>query len=232
MKITTKYEEILERLNALFPVDQVKSFPMSVTKDKLKGMAAFYIDARAVQRRLDETCIWKNEFKEGPQGGVLGGISVLIETGEGCREWVTRWDAADNSDIEATKGGISGAMRRAAVNWGVGRYLYNVPGQWLEMQEGGKRFKVAPRIPNEFIPGAPATGRAKKVQPAQPPSEPPTVSTEAAPPVVQIVLTPEQVSAFAAASEGKDRKAIRPIYNLILKGELSFEDALGQVGAL
>ena len=42
------------------------------------------------------------------------------------KEWVTKWDGAENTDIEAMKGGLSGSMKRAAVQWGIGRYLYKL----------------------------------------------------------------------------------------------------------
>ena len=166
--ITYDLSEIITRLSGYFPADQVKSFPMQVSKNTGKGLAAFYIDARAVQTRLDETCVWRNEpFQEGPQGGVMAGISILIQRPDGAYEWVTRWDGAENTDIEAIKGGFSDSMRRAAVAWGIGRYLYNVPGQWVEMKEGNRFFKTPPRIPAEFLPSG--AQRAQKVAPSAPP---------------------------------------------------------------
>ncbi|WP_263317101.1 Rad52/Rad22 family DNA repair protein, partial [Enterobacter hormaechei] len=54
-------------------------------------------------------------------GGVECGISIKVEG-----EWITKWDAAENTQVEAVKGGRSGAMKRAAVQWGIGRYLYNL----------------------------------------------------------------------------------------------------------
>ena len=54
---------------------------------------------------------------------VLCGISVWDP---GIGEWVTKWDGGPQSDFEATKGGLSGAQKRAAVEWGVGRYLYDL----------------------------------------------------------------------------------------------------------
>ena len=32
-------------------------------------------------------------------------------------EWVTKWDAAENTQVKPSKGGRSGAMKRAAVQW-------------------------------------------------------------------------------------------------------------------
>ena len=52
-------------------------------------------------------------------------------------EWVTKWDGAENTDIEAVKGGLSGAMKRAAVQWGIGRYLYKLEESWINANENG-----------------------------------------------------------------------------------------------
>jgi len=96
------------------------------TKDgKVWATVLAYITNRAIMSRLDEVCgigNWKNEFATGPGGGVLCGISIKV-TGE----WVTKYDGADNSQIEAVKGGLSDAMKRAGYQWGIGRYLYDLP---------------------------------------------------------------------------------------------------------
>ena len=39
--------------------------------------------------------------------------------------WVTKTDGADDTTIEGAKGGISDALKRAAVQFGIGRYLYH-----------------------------------------------------------------------------------------------------------
>lgn len=89
------------------------------------AMVLAYMDNRAVQERFDEVfgiSGWKNEFKTAPDGGTLCGISVKFGD-----EWVTKWDGAENTQVEAVKGGLSSSMKRAAVQWGVGRYLYDLP---------------------------------------------------------------------------------------------------------
>ena len=83
-----------------------------------------YLTNRAIQERLDDVCgkeNWRNEYVTGPQGGVMCGISIRVEG-----EWVTKWDGAENTEIESVKGGLSDSMKRAAVQWGIGRYLYQL----------------------------------------------------------------------------------------------------------
>jgi len=185
----------LRLLAAPFPPDDVEWKPGATTRDKAKGLAMAYISSRAVQDRLDEVCGpdgWRNEFKPAPEGGVLCGISIRVTHDDGggqpVSEWITKWDGAENTDVEAVKGGLSGAMKRAAVQWGIGRYLYRLPQQWVRLDERG-RFAETPRIPPEFLPAeflpegtqrkapparsAPASARSAPAEAARPTSPAP-----------------------------------------------------------
>lgn len=101
--------------------------------DKFWAMALAYLTNRAIMSRLDSVFSpggWRNEFKEwgvGGKDGVLCGISCKLDG-----EWVTKWDGAENTDIESVKGGLSDAMKRCAVQWGIGRYLYNLDETFCE----------------------------------------------------------------------------------------------------
>ena len=144
----------LPRLSEPFVPDDVEWKPGATTRDKSKGLAMAYLTSRAVQQRFDDVCgpaDWRNEFAPGPDGGVLCGISIRVEREDGAAEWVTKWDGADNSQVEAVKGGLSGAMKRAAVQWGVGRYLYELPATWVRLDDRG-RFAESPQIPREYLP--------------------------------------------------------------------------------
>jgi len=85
-----------------------------------------YIDNRAVMQRLDDSFgaeNWRNDFQRwGSDKGVKCGISLCIGN-----EWVTKFDGADETQIEPTKGGFSDSMKRAATQWGLGRDLYDYP---------------------------------------------------------------------------------------------------------
>lgn len=84
-----------------------------------------YLTNRCVMERFDEefgALGWKNEFVEWRVKGVKCGISVWDND-----QWVTKYDGADETNIESTKGGFSDSMKRAAVQWGLGRDLYEYP---------------------------------------------------------------------------------------------------------
>ena len=145
----------LARLADYFAPEELEWKPITISKKTNKGLAAAYVTNRAIMARLDEVCgpeNWKNDFRPGPNGGVVCGLSIRIVREDGSSEWVTKWDGADNSDIEAVKGGLSNAMRRAAVQWGIGRYLYELPSTWVPVDDYG-RFVQEPEIPARFRPG-------------------------------------------------------------------------------
>lgn len=100
----------------------------SRNKDKTKAFCSAYIDARDVMRVLDEHCIWEVEYKE-INGFMFSGIGIHID---GVRFW--RWDCGqriednpnDQMYDQAGKSASSDAFKRAAVMWGVGRFLYDL----------------------------------------------------------------------------------------------------------
>lgn len=86
-----------------------------------------YVTNRAIMRTLDEVfgkLNWQNTFEEIRGKGVRCGIGVLNPD---TNEWIWKYDGADETQIESTKGGISSAMKRTAVQWGIGRHLYTMP---------------------------------------------------------------------------------------------------------
>ena len=72
---------------------------------------------------------WYPEFRPvdaGGEHGMICRLTIIINLGDefGWRT-LTREDGASNTKIEPIKGGISDSMKRAAVQFGIGRYLYN-----------------------------------------------------------------------------------------------------------
>jgi len=90
-----------------------------------------YITARDVMDRLDEVfgpAGWQTEFEWIGERMVCQ-LSCQIEG-----NWVTKCDGADDTNIEAAKGGLSDSFKRSAVMWGVARYLY-YPGAFNSRKE-------------------------------------------------------------------------------------------------
>jgi len=102
------------------------------------GLAVAYVDSRAIQRRLDEVAGpfgWRNEYLPWHGNSQLCGISIYDAD---SKAWITKYDGAENTDIEPIKGGLSDAFKRAAVLWGIGRYIYEMDGVWVDVEPVGK----------------------------------------------------------------------------------------------
>lgn len=114
----------------------------STTKDKARGMALAYVDARDVMERLDEVCGvegWQNRYSH-TEGKTVCEIAIKVND-----EWIWKADGAGDSDIEAEKGALSDAFKRAAVRWGVGRYLYDTASPWVELESKGSSHVIPDR---------------------------------------------------------------------------------------
>ena len=107
-----------------------------MTRDKSKAQALAYLDARDVMDRLDEVCgpeNWQTKYDETARGRVLCSIGISIGD-----EWVWKSDGAGNTAVEGEKGGISDSLKRAAVQWGIGRYLYRMKATWVPCEVNDK----------------------------------------------------------------------------------------------
>ena len=114
-------------------------------EDKGRGLAVAYVTNRAIQDRLDDVVgppNWHNDFKpwhsNGKKESQICGISIYFEG----RGFVTKWDGAEDTDIEAVKGGLSDSMKRAAVQWGIGRILYKMGAVWVNIEKRGKSWAI------------------------------------------------------------------------------------------
>jgi len=129
-------------LSAPFPPDAIHWRAQTVTKDGDKALALAYLDARDVQDRLDAVCgpaNWRDSYVETPKGRTICTLEIRVDG-----EWIGKSDGAGDTDVEGEKGSISDALKRAAVKWGIGRYLYDLGNVWApcesyEIDDRGKK---------------------------------------------------------------------------------------------
>jgi len=95
----------------------------SFSKYKAEATCVAYIDARDVMDRLDEVCSygWHRNHEE-LKGRIYAGVGIILPSGKVM--W--RWDWGTESNTEAEKGESSDSFKRACVNVGVGRFLYDL----------------------------------------------------------------------------------------------------------
>jgi len=94
-----------------------------------------YVDSRDVQNRLDYVVgpeNWQDEYQE-----IAGNLycRIGIRTDDG---WVWKGDCGTVSKEDPEKGQASDAFKRAAVKWGIGRFLYSLGFVILKAKKDGK----------------------------------------------------------------------------------------------
>jgi hypothetical protein len=126
-----------------------------------RALALAYIDARDVQDRLDRVCGpqgWQAEHFDAGNGRLGCKIGVFVPTNDDrYGQWLWKSDGAGNTDVEGDKGAFSDSFKRAAVHWGVGRYLYSLGATWvpcdtLQGRDGKPKFKKFTADPWAHIP--------------------------------------------------------------------------------
>lgn len=130
-------KNLKEMLEKPFRTDELEFRVGATNQDKTKGLALPYIQARAIQNRLDEVMgieNWRVSYQE-INNGFLAILELRINN-----EWIAKQDGASTTDYEATKGGISSAFKRAASVWGIGRYLYEIESRWYPIEKRGNSY--------------------------------------------------------------------------------------------
>mgnify|MGYP002551303822 FL=1 len=146
------WEQIHQELSEPFSHEDVEWKIQTVSKDKSRGLAVAYVTARAIQNRLDAVVgaqNWKPVFRQwhtvtDRDGNPIPSQLCTIQIFDDERhEWLEKTDGAENTDYEPVKGGLSDAMKRAASQWGIGRYLYKLGTPWVDVEFFGKTAVIA-----------------------------------------------------------------------------------------
>jgi len=158
--------EIRRRLADPFPASVVGWKAQAVKNNR--ALAVCFIDARDVMDRLDDVFGvdgWQDSYDVLPEGSAVCRLAVRIGS-----EWVTKTDVGSPSEQpdhgDRMKAAYSDALKRAAVKFGIGRYLYSLPTVWADYDPAKKQLVSPPNLPAWALPGG--SGRPN-VQTAQPP---------------------------------------------------------------
>jgi len=129
--------EVLEMLSKPFDPREVEVKIQAVNRDRTRAQVVAYVDARTVLDRLDEAVGptgWSDKYEvlfnsfddEGRR---------LVEVK--CTLTVLGVSKEDVGEGDSLKAAFSDALKRAAVKFGVGRYLYRLPKVWADLDERG-----------------------------------------------------------------------------------------------
>lgn len=129
-------EEIAFALGEPFDPQTVKFKPQKVTGNR--AMVVAYADARTIQNRLDEVVGvigWQDSYELLPDGSVKCELAINFGT-EQSPNWIKKSDVGGQSkqpdDGDRMKSAFSDALKRAAVKFGCGRFLYTLGFVWWD----------------------------------------------------------------------------------------------------
>ncbi len=133
------------------------------SSNKWGAQCVAYIDARDVQDILDEVCgaeNWQCKYEE-HKGNLFCSIGIRmipISAPSTFGEFTWKSDCGTESNVEKQKGEASDAFKRAAVMWGVGRFLYSKEIVKLPVKEKNGKFLPWSESKGKFIYGDEITG--------------------------------------------------------------------------
>ena len=130
-------KDILKELAKPFPASSISIKIQTKPNEKGNALCVAYIDARDVMNRLDEVVggEWSDVYTKAPSGGLECALTIC---------GVTRRDVGDDqNDNEQEKAGYSDAFKRAAVKFGIGRFLYSMPKMYGAVKQVGKNSYLA-----------------------------------------------------------------------------------------
>jgi hypothetical protein len=139
---------VTRALAAPFADSKVKFKPQVVKGNRALALA--YVDVRAIMDRLDDVLgveNWQDHYQLLPDNSVMCRLRLRI-----CGRWITKCDVGSPSEQpdggDRVKAAFSDALKRTAVKFGIGRYLYRLPQQWADYDPGKKQFASPPRLPD------------------------------------------------------------------------------------
>jgi hypothetical protein len=160
---------IARALAAPFQPEEVRFKPAVVSGNRALALA--YVDARAIQNRLDEVLGvmgWQDSYRRLEDGSVVCRLRLRIGG-----EWITKMDVGSPSEQpdegDRLKAAFSDSLKRAAVKFGIGRYLYRLPQQWVDYDPHKRQFARTPQLPAFAQPERkkPEAAPAAKAAPAR-----------------------------------------------------------------
>lgn len=158
-----RLNEIVRKLQEPFHPSKIQWRASILSRDKKSALATPYIDARDIMWRLDKTVgafNWQNGKVE--FAGGVASFGLAIRHPELMNEWVWRWDLGVTEKAHDKRGAVkmtvlgssTVGVRRAAMLWGIGRYLYYLPKTWVPYNPESKKLLEIPALPNWALPYA------------------------------------------------------------------------------
>jgi hypothetical protein len=144
--MNTNWKTLLEQLSQAFPKSEIQWRAGAVTRDKKRAQALPYAEPRAYEDRLNDICPgdWSVKFSPWGEKRIICELTINGVTRSSTGE--------DNDGFAPGTAAEAQAFKRACSKFGLGRYMYDVPIQWVDYDEERSRLKETPEMAEEFLP--------------------------------------------------------------------------------
>ncbi len=154
-RLSMEQTKVFAELAKPFPASEVQWKVQAVSKDKRRALVLAYLDARAVMDRLDAVVGptgWSDSYDVFPADASIDHQTVQAK----CRLTIlgiSKEDVGEGSmqgeqSSSSVKAAVSDALKRAAVKFGIGRYLYRLESVWVDYDDAKRRPLETPTLPD------------------------------------------------------------------------------------
>jgi hypothetical protein len=159
MNISLDWNDLLVQLSVPFPKEEIAWRPGRRSNDGKRAQALPYAEPRVYEDRLNEICPgdWSVLFKPWGESRIICELTIFGVTRSSTGEFD---DGKKNAIAEGTVAEAQ-AFKRACSKFGLGRYLYEIPIQWVDYDEEKNRLADVPQLSDKFLPKAKSLQQAK-----------------------------------------------------------------------
>lgn len=162
----TLTSEDLSTLKAPFPREKLGVKAQAISRERKRALLVQYLQHTDVQERLDQVDpSWSLEIAQQERTGDAVYVRARLTL-----KGVTRENVGEGGDPKAAH---SDALKRCAMLFGVGRYLYDSPTVWVEYDESRDRYRQWSLADYERELGRSPQAPREAAQPAAGPAETP-----------------------------------------------------------
>ena len=167
------WEAIYDALSQPFDVKDIEWRAGSTSRDKKRAQALPYADVRCYETRLDEVLgpNWSCGFTTWGEQRIICEVTLTVD-GQGItRSSTGEFDSGDKIAQGTTA--EAQAFKRACSRFGLGRFIYSIPVQWVGYDEQTRKLTETPQLPRQLQQArAAANSTRTPTQPAPAQQEP------------------------------------------------------------
>ena len=220
------WSQVAAEMAAPFPIEAISWKPQVLTKAKDKAMVATYGDMREYQRRLDLHCGvqgWEVRYEPWGDNKLIAVLTITVDGLAVTKSATGEYSDGGGRDAPEGTAAEAQAMKRACAQFGLGRYLYELPTSWVAFDDQKKAitaeglaelrkkyeafYNRVMRASPTPSPVASAPAKAAPVQKAEAPAPVAPAGKSQAAPNTAAFNNPVEAKAWAKKA-GKDADAL------------------------